>query len=360
MRPHVMVCLLALLLAALLPFVVQGYGNRLANTALISAIAVIGLNFVFGYAGLISLAHAAFVGMAAYAVAILTTVHGWNPWLAALAAIAVTCVSAWVTGRILLRLKGHYLALATLGLNVSFTIVASNWLDLTGGTNGISGIAALRLGGWTLDDEPSFYWFALAVLTLLALLAARVRDSHAGRTLLAVRDDELAERLRAHVAQGRAAIERDGIAVAEIQVFHQAQMQFEGQSHLLTVALPSDQPTVAQLRQAFAQAYWQRFEVELSELHPVLVTLDTSLVGKRQAIALDMLRGPSAPPAAPRTRPVWFAEAGWVDTPIVAREHVPAAGLTGPAIVEQLDATIVIDPGACARSDAHGNLIISL
>jgi len=197
----------------------------------------------------------------------------------------------------------------------------------------------------------------------LGCLVADVRHDFVtsfNRPLHDVRDDELAERLRAHVAQGRAAIERDGIAVAQIQVFHQAQMQFEGQSHLLTVALPSDQPTVAQLRQAFAQAYWQRFEVELSELHPVLVTLDTSLVGKRQAIALDMLRGPSTPPAAPRTRPVWFADAGWVDTPIVAREHVPAAGLTGPAIVEQLDATIVIDPGACARSDAHGNLIISL
>lgn len=181
-----------LALASLLPLFFQGYGNRLANTALISAIAVIGLNFVFGYAGLISLAHAAFVGVAAYTVAILTTVHGWNPWLAALAAVAVSSLSAYITGRILLRLKGHYLALATLGLNVSFTIVVSNWMELTGGTNGISGIPSLRLGAFALDDEQSFYWFCLVVLTVLALLAARVRHSHAGRSLMAVRDDELA------------------------------------------------------------------------------------------------------------------------------------------------------------------------
>jgi len=193
MKKSQLLCGLAVLvLAALLPLFMQGYGNRLMNTALISAIAVIGLNFVFGYAGLISLAHAAFVGIAAYIVAILTTAHGWSPWLAALLAIAATCLCAYIAGRILLRLKGHYLALATLGLNVSFTIVASNWLDVTGGTNGISGIPSLSLAGVPLDDERSFYWFALAVLTLLAGLAARVRHSHAGRALMAVRDDELA------------------------------------------------------------------------------------------------------------------------------------------------------------------------
>jgi branched-chain amino acid transport system permease protein len=191
-RSHLLCGLAVLALAAALPLYTQGYGNRLANTAVISAIAVIGLNFVFGYAGLISLAHAAFMGVAAYLVAVLTTSHGWNPWLAALLAIAATCLTAYVTGRILLRLKGHYLALATLGLNVSFTIVVSNWIDVTGGTNGISGIAPLSLGAIKLDDEPSFYLFSLAVLTLLALLAARIRHSHAGRTLMAVRDDELA------------------------------------------------------------------------------------------------------------------------------------------------------------------------
>ncbi|MGS1110230.1 branched-chain amino acid ABC transporter permease [Achromobacter anxifer] len=191
-RSHLLCSLAVLALAAALPLYTQGYGNRLANTAVISAIAVIGLNFVFGYAGLISLAHAAFMGVAAYLVAVLTTAHGWNPWLAALLAIAATCLVSYITGRILLRLKGHYLALATLGLNVSFTIVVSNWIDITGGTNGISGIAPLTLGAIKLDDEPSFYLFSLAVLTLLALLAARIRHSHAGRTLMAVRDDELA------------------------------------------------------------------------------------------------------------------------------------------------------------------------
>src|SRR3546814_1518144 len=76
------------------------------------------------------------------------------------------------------------LALATLGLNVSFTIVVSNWLNVTGGSNGISGIPALSLAGIALDGERGFYWFSLAVLALLAALAACVRHSHAGRSLM--------------------------------------------------------------------------------------------------------------------------------------------------------------------------------
>ncbi len=185
-------CLIAVSCAFMLPFVLQGYGTRLLNTAAISAIAVLGLNYIFGYAGLISLAHAAFVGLAAYCVAILTTRYQVNPWLSSVAAIALTCACAYVVGRILLRLKGHYLALATLGLNVSFTIVTSNWIELAGGTNGISGIPSLTLAGMPLESERAFYWFALAVLVVLALVASRVRNSHLGRSMIAVRDDELA------------------------------------------------------------------------------------------------------------------------------------------------------------------------
>lgn len=185
-------CLVAVACAFMLPFVLQGYGTRLLNTAAISAIAVLGLNYIFGYAGLISLAHAAFVGVAAYCVAILTTRYQWDPWLSIIAAMVVTCVSAYLVGRILLRLKGHYLALATLGLNVSFTIVTSNWIELAGGTNGISGIPALSLAGVSLENERAFYWFALTVLVVLALTAVVVRHSHLGRCMIAVRDDELA------------------------------------------------------------------------------------------------------------------------------------------------------------------------
>ena len=111
----------ALILIGLgLSFALADYHLRVLNLAVITAIAVIGLNFAFGAAGLISLGHAAFVGMGAYGDAILTTRWGFSPWFAMPAAIVLTTLFAAAIGYPLLRLKGHYLALATLGLNVSF------------------------------------------------------------------------------------------------------------------------------------------------------------------------------------------------------------------------------------------------
>ncbi|MCK1666326.1 branched-chain amino acid ABC transporter permease [Bradyrhizobium sp. 153] len=189
----------ALLLGALiliaglsLSMLLTDYQLRLVNLAVISAIAVIGLNFALGFAGLISLGHAAFVGTGAYGVALLTTLLGWSSWQALPAAIAGTAVLAVLIGVPLLRLKGHYLALATLGFNVSFTIVAANWIELTGGTNGISRIPELQIGRHALADERSYLWFALLVLAASAVAAALIHGSRDGRAMIAVRDDETA------------------------------------------------------------------------------------------------------------------------------------------------------------------------
>ncbi|WP_442547974.1 branched-chain amino acid ABC transporter permease [Bradyrhizobium ottawaense] len=175
-----------------LSILLTDYHLRLLNLAAISAIAVIGLNFAFGYAGLISLGHAAFVGAGAYGVALLTTLLAWSPWLALPAAIAGTAVLAMLIGIPLLRLKGHYLALATLGFNVSFSIVAANWIEVTGGTNGISRIPELRLAGHALADERGYLWFALVVLAASAAIAGFIHASRHGRAMIAVRDDETA------------------------------------------------------------------------------------------------------------------------------------------------------------------------
>jgi len=171
------------------------YNLRLLNLSVIAAVAVIGLNFAFGYAGLISLSHAAFVGMGAYGVAILTTKFGWLPWLAVPVAIGITVVFSALIGFPLLRLRGHYLALATLGLNVAFYIVATNWIELTGGTNGIARIPELSFLGYPLADERSFLWFGLGVLGVLAAGASLIHRSRYGRAMMAVRDDEIASEM---------------------------------------------------------------------------------------------------------------------------------------------------------------------
>ncbi|WP_213774239.1 branched-chain amino acid ABC transporter permease [Bradyrhizobium sp. dw_78] len=195
MRTPLALAAAILAVGALLSFVLPEYHLRLMNLSVISAIAVIGLNFAFGYAGLISLGHAAFVGMGAYGVAILTTRYGWSPWLAMPMAIAATAVLAAVIGFPLLRLKGHYLALATLGLNVSFYIVASNWISLTGGTNGIARIPELHIAGQALPGERQFLWLGLVVLAVAAMVASILHASRYGRAMIAVRDDETAARM---------------------------------------------------------------------------------------------------------------------------------------------------------------------
>ncbi|MGY4623212.1 branched-chain amino acid ABC transporter permease [Bradyrhizobium sp. USDA 4486] len=187
------ICILAL--GGSLSLILPEYYLRLLNLSVISAVSVVGLNIAFGYAGLISLGHAAFVGLGAYVLAILTTRSGVSPWLAMPAAIAVAVVFAIVIGLPLLRLRGHYLALATLGLNVSFVIVTSNWLSLTGGTNGISRIPPFEVLSYPLTTERGFLWLALLSLAIVVLLASLLHHSRYGRALIAVRDDELASEM---------------------------------------------------------------------------------------------------------------------------------------------------------------------
>ncbi|UFW51174.1 MULTISPECIES: branched-chain amino acid ABC transporter permease [Bradyrhizobium] len=175
-----------------LHFLVSEYSVRLLNQSIIASIVVLGLNFAFGWAGLITLAQAAFVGFGAYGTALLTTVLGFDPWLASGVAVLGAALIALLLGIPTLRLSGHYLALATLGLNVSFGVVASNWIELTGGTNGIVHIPSYHVAGLQLDSEVLFFRLAWVVLIVLTVLAYRIRMSRFGREMIALRDDEIA------------------------------------------------------------------------------------------------------------------------------------------------------------------------
>ncbi|MDQ8033529.1 MAG: branched-chain amino acid ABC transporter permease, partial [Bordetella sp.] len=187
---------LALLAALLLVFPLlnpSGFAYDIAIRIAINAVVVIGLNLLFGYAGQISLGHAAFFGLGAYASAILTTHFGWPP-LAALAGGAVaTGVLAFVIARPILRLAGHHLAMATLSLGLIATIVFNNESRWTGGADGMS-VPPLSVLGWTLSGEPA--WYALAAVQLVAATwaAANLVDSPAGRALQAIRGSEVAAR----------------------------------------------------------------------------------------------------------------------------------------------------------------------
>ena len=139
-------------------------------------------------------------------------------------------------------------------------------------------------------------------------------------------------------------------------------MQFVGQTHVLTVAIPRTDFAREELMSAFEKAYWERFEVELREMRAQVVSLRTAVIGRRRPVSLEGLialdRGGAAAPAGRRR--VWF-DAGWQETPVYRREQLGAgAALVGPAIVEQLDSTTVIEPGDRLRVDALGNLEITV
>ena len=161
-------------------------------TAGINAILAVSLNLFMGYAGQISLGHAAFAGMGAYASAILTTRYGVDPWVAMAAALALVGVFAHLIARPVLRLKGHYLAMATLGFGIIINIVMVQEEAYTGGPDGMSGIPGLSLFGWRIESDLE--WYAVVAAVLVAVMAAslNVGASRAGRALKAVHGSEIA------------------------------------------------------------------------------------------------------------------------------------------------------------------------
>ena len=170
--------------------------------------------------------------------------------------------------------------------------------------------------------------------------------------------------LEGQIAEGRETIGREGVAVDEIACVHSADMQFEGQTHLLTVPIADLDVTREVLQAAFEAAYWDRFSVALDEIRPALVNLHTAVIGRRPAVPFAALGGASQAlsldDAVIGARRVWFAE-GWGDTPVYDRHRLPAdARFDGPAIVQQLDCTSVVEPGNRVSLDALGNLILEV
>lgn len=185
---------LALVLAVLPLVLPNAFYVDVAIRIALNAIVVIALNLLMGYTGQISLGHAGFYGLGAYASAGLTTHFGWPP-LAALAAGAVaTGLLAWVLARPVLKLKGHTLAMATLGLGIIISIVITNEAQWTGGPDGIA-VPSFTLAGMAVAGETSWYVVAAVLLLLMTWLALNLIDSPVGRALQAIHGSEIAARV---------------------------------------------------------------------------------------------------------------------------------------------------------------------
>ncbi|MCC6474342.1 MAG: branched-chain amino acid ABC transporter permease [Burkholderiales bacterium] len=179
-------------LIALLPLGLRNdYFYDVAILVGLNAIVCVGLNLLVGYAGQISLGHAGFFGIGAYGSAILATRYGWPPLAAMLAATLAAAAIAFAVGRPILRLRGHYLAMATLALGVIVYMVISTEDRFTGGPDGMT-VAPLAIGGWALRDPRLWYWVVGALLLAAVWFALNLIDSPTGRALRALHGSEVA------------------------------------------------------------------------------------------------------------------------------------------------------------------------
>ncbi|MBW2452732.1 MAG: branched-chain amino acid ABC transporter permease, partial [Deltaproteobacteria bacterium] len=172
------------------------YGNPyilgITNLIGIYAIVVLGLNLFIGFAGQISLGHAAFFAMGAYGSGLMTGEYGFWPWPTIVLVAIGSALIAFLVGLPTLRLHGHYLAMATLGFNIVVYTVLVQWDELTGGPSGYSGIPSLYLGDWPLNSDLRLHYLVWTAALMCLTLGLNLVRSGVGRGLAALASDEVA------------------------------------------------------------------------------------------------------------------------------------------------------------------------
>ncbi len=178
---------------AVLPF---GVGNNYQIFILVLiglyTMLTVGLSLVMGYAGQVSLGHATFFGLGAYATALLSARLGLPPLLALVAATAITALAGFLLGVPIFRLRGHYLAMVTLGLNVIFNLILKNEAEITGGPSGFTEIPPLSVGGFVFDTDLKLYYVVWAGALGVLWASLNIVNSRVGRALRAIHTSEVA------------------------------------------------------------------------------------------------------------------------------------------------------------------------
>ncbi|MBO9472280.1 hydantoinase/oxoprolinase family protein [Shimia sp. R10_1] len=183
--------------------------------------------------------------------------------------------------------------------------------------------------------------------------------------LQTLKPTQIAEIFTAQEAQGKHLISNENIPTTEIENHYSLDMQFVGQTHLLRVPLTKPTTSPEDLQALFEAVYRKRFHVDLNEVQAAVVNVNCSVIGRRETLDLGQLFDPhkrktTLKDAQTRTRDVFF-DTKWHPTPVYARDSLPETfTLIGPAIIEQLDTTIVVPPGDHVTPDHDGNLIITI
>jgi branched-chain amino acid transport system permease protein len=196
---RVTLLVLAIIVIASPFFFPSNYYYRVGSLIFVNGLAVTGIVILIGYAGQVSLGHAGFAGIGGYACALAPAYLGLNVGLAAILGAALSGAIAWVVGRPILRLRGHYLAIATLGFGILVSMVLANEAWLTRGPDGIDvpdlGLNdALEAVGIDISNSQFWYFFSGLVLIVGAWVALNLYDSPTGRALRALHGSEIAAR----------------------------------------------------------------------------------------------------------------------------------------------------------------------
>lgn len=190
---HLLILLFTILIFALPLVVNNNYYLSVLVIIGIHTTIVVGLCLLMGYAGQISLGHAAFYGLGAYTSGVLTTSTDLSPWLAMLIGAAGTGIIAYVIGIPIFKLKGHYLSLATLGLGLIIHVILVEEVELTGGPSGLSkGIPYLSIGSLVLNNDFKYYFLVWIVALMAIIIANNIVNSRVGRALRSIHGSEFA------------------------------------------------------------------------------------------------------------------------------------------------------------------------
>jgi branched-chain amino acid transport system permease protein len=161
----------------------------------IFAVLALSLNLLLGYTGQLSLGHAAFFGIGAYATALLTVHLEWSPWVGLAAAVALPAAAGWLIGRLALKLRGAYFVLLTISFAGVVSLVSVNWMSLTNGPLGLPGVPSVDLalpgvGSLSLRTKSAYYYLVLAAVALCYAICRALINSRVGRALIALRENE--------------------------------------------------------------------------------------------------------------------------------------------------------------------------
>lgn len=193
-RPKMILKFSSLILALMVPILLSSlpYMMRTVIIIVLYIVLALSLNIVLGFAGQLSIGHAAFYAVGAYTTAILTVNFHVNFFLAMIASALVAGLFGLLLGIPTLRLRGDYLAITTIGFCEILRLVLINSIDITRGPAGIPGIPSPSIFGFQFNSSASYYYIILAIAFFTVILSQRLLNSRLGRGLIAVRDDEIA------------------------------------------------------------------------------------------------------------------------------------------------------------------------